>query len=48
MFSDFVGVLIEENQDVWHELLNNRFCQAMGKGRASLDGFRYYMIVSYV
>ncbi|KAF8149743.1 hypothetical protein K438DRAFT_1779223 [Mycena galopus ATCC 62051] len=40
-----VAELLKRNQDVFDEVINHPFPQALGKGTASLDGFRYYMIV---
>jgi thiaminase len=37
--------MIKKNLDLWMEYINNSFCNAMADGTASLDGFRYYMIV---
>ncbi|KAF8145103.1 hypothetical protein K438DRAFT_1992151 [Mycena galopus ATCC 62051] len=39
-----VAELLKRNQDVFDEVINHPFPQALGKGTASLDGFRYYMI----
>ncbi|KAI6169023.1 hypothetical protein EDD17DRAFT_458170 [Pisolithus thermaeus] len=39
-----VDKLLEENRDVYTELINHAFPQALGDGSAPLDGFRYYMI----
>ena len=36
----------KDNDDVFDRLINHPFPQALGDGSASLDGFRYYMIVS--
>ncbi|KAF8136871.1 hypothetical protein K438DRAFT_1786440 [Mycena galopus ATCC 62051] len=42
---DAVAELVKKNQDVFDKVLNHPFPQALGMGTASLDGFRYYMIV---
>lgn len=39
-----VDKLVEENRDVYTELIDHTFPQALGNGSAPLDGFRYYMI----
>lgn len=44
--TDFVDNLIERNRDLWDQFVNHRFCQEMALGTGSLDGFRYYMVVS--
>jgi hypothetical protein len=44
---DAVAKLLEDNDDVFDKLINHPFPQALGDGSASLDGFRYYMIVSH-
>ncbi|KAJ7885565.1 hypothetical protein B0H14DRAFT_1346388 [Mycena olivaceomarginata] len=41
---DAVAELLKKNQDVFDEVINHPFPRALGKGTASLDGFRYYMI----
>ncbi|KAF8153715.1 hypothetical protein K438DRAFT_1987423 [Mycena galopus ATCC 62051] len=41
---DAVAELLKKNQDVFNEVINHPFPQALGAGTASLDGFRYYMI----
>lgn len=43
---DAVEKLLKDNDDVFDSLINHPFPQALGDGSASLDGFRYYMIVS--
>ncbi|KAF8130063.1 hypothetical protein K438DRAFT_1788813 [Mycena galopus ATCC 62051] len=43
MQNDAVAELVK-NQDVFDEVLNHPFPQALRKGIASLGGFRYYMI----
>lgn len=45
---DAVAELLEKNQDVLDEVINHPFPRALGKGTASLDGFRYYMIVGHL
>ena len=45
---DAVTKLLEENHDVFDKLINHPFPQTLGDGSASLDGFRYYMIVSHL
>ena len=42
---DAVAELLKTNQDVFDEIVNHSFPRALGNGSASLDGFRYYMIV---
>jgi hypothetical protein len=42
---DVVAELHKSNQDVFDEIVNHSFPRAFGNGTASLDGFRYYMIV---
>jgi hypothetical protein len=44
---DAVAKLLEDNDDVFDRLINHPFPRALGDGSASLDGFRYYMIVSH-
>ncbi len=44
----FVARLLKDNKVVYNELINHPFPQSLGNGSASLDGFRYYMIVSYL
>jgi len=44
---DAVGKLLEDNDDVFDRLINHPFPRALGDGSASLDGFRYFMIVSH-
>ena len=44
----FVARLLKDNDDVYNKLINHPFPQSLGNGSASLDGFRYYMIVSYL
>ncbi|KAJ7722685.1 hypothetical protein B0H16DRAFT_346841 [Mycena metata] len=41
---DAVAELVKRNQDVFDEVINHSFPRSFGKGTASLDGFRYYMI----
>ncbi|KAJ7722699.1 hypothetical protein B0H16DRAFT_1599958, partial [Mycena metata] len=41
---DAVAELLRRNQKVFNEVINHPFPRAFGKGTASLDGFRYYMI----
>ncbi|KAJ7858373.1 hypothetical protein B0H14DRAFT_662277 [Mycena olivaceomarginata] len=36
--------LLARNQDVFDAVINHAFPRAFGKGSASLDGFRYYMV----
>ncbi|KAG6843489.1 hypothetical protein H0H87_003921 [Tephrocybe sp. NHM501043] len=43
---DVVAKLLKDNIDVYEKLINHPFPQSLGNGTASLDGFRYYMIVS--
>ncbi|KAJ7744662.1 hypothetical protein B0H16DRAFT_1559759 [Mycena metata] len=43
-----VAELLEKNQDVFDRVLNHPFPQAFGKGSASLDGFRHYMIANWL
>lgn len=43
---DAVAELIKKNQDVFDKIIDHPFPQALGNATASLDGFRYYMIVS--
>ncbi|KAJ7744664.1 hypothetical protein B0H16DRAFT_1559768 [Mycena metata] len=43
-----VAELLEKNQDVFDKVLNHPFPQAFGKGSASLDGFRHYMIQDWL
>ena len=45
---DAVEELLKKNKDVFDEVINHPFPQALGKGTASLDGFRYYMIVGHL
>jgi hypothetical protein len=45
---DTVAELLKRNQDVFDEVINHPFPRALGNGTASLDGFRYYMIVSHL
>ena len=45
---DAVAELLKKNEDVFDEVINHPFPRALGKGTASLDGFRYYMIVGYL
>ncbi|KAF9778197.1 hypothetical protein BJ322DRAFT_503076 [Thelephora terrestris] len=48
---DLVAKLIEENQDVWKELINNKFCRAMKESTRGdhhvLRGFEWYMMQDY-
>ncbi|KAJ7235013.1 hypothetical protein B0H12DRAFT_1327574 [Mycena haematopus] len=41
---DAVTELLKKNRDVFDEVVDHPFPRALGKGTASLDGFRYYMI----
>ncbi|KAJ7750655.1 hypothetical protein B0H16DRAFT_1549743 [Mycena metata] len=43
-----VAELLEKNQDVYNKVINHPFPQAFGKGIASLDGFRHYMIQDWL
>ena len=45
---DAVAELLKRNKDVLDELINHPFPRTLGNGTASLDGFRYYMIVSHL
>jgi hypothetical protein len=49
---DLVAKLIEENQDVWKELINNKFCRAMKESTRGdnhvLRGFEWYMMVCQI
>ncbi|KAK7050653.1 hypothetical protein R3P38DRAFT_3256587 [Favolaschia claudopus] len=40
-----VGEILRENREDYEEVINHAFPRAMGDGTASLDGFRYYMLV---
>jgi len=42
-----VDKLLKDNEDVYKRLVNHPFPRALGDGTASLDGFRYYMIVGH-
>ena len=44
---DVVKKLIDRNRDAFDKIINHPFPKALSRGTASLDGFRYYMIVSY-
>ena len=43
---DAVAELLKTNQGAFDAIINHPFPRALGNGTASLDGFRYYMIVS--
>ncbi|KAG9090638.1 hypothetical protein FRC06_000945 [Ceratobasidium sp. 370] len=45
---DFIGALIEDNQDLWNNLLNHPFGTKMGNGSATLDAFKEYMIQDFL
>ncbi|KAF8153689.1 hypothetical protein K438DRAFT_362417 [Mycena galopus ATCC 62051] len=44
LWEDAVTELFERNKDVFDEVFNHPFPRSLGKGTASLDGFRYYMM----
>ncbi|KAF9778196.1 hypothetical protein BJ322DRAFT_503013 [Thelephora terrestris] len=48
---DLVAKLIEENKDLWKELINNKFCRAMKESTRVdhhvLRGFEWYMMQEY-
>lgn len=44
---DQVVRLLKENKEVYDKLIYHAFPRALGNGSASLDGFRYYMIVGH-
>ena len=47
---DLVARLIEDNQDIWQQLLHNPFVEAMktqGPGNATVtEGYKWYEVVS--
>ena len=45
---DAVAILRNRNQDVYDQILNHPFPKALGNGTASLDGFRYFMVVGHL
>jgi thiaminase len=48
---DLIAILIKENEDIWKELLDNRFCRAMKEAANDdlnvLRGFEWYMMQDY-
>jgi len=45
---NFVDILVEQNQDMWNELLNNEFCQKMAVSKEDVDpAFQEYCEQDY-
>ncbi|PCH36774.1 heme oxygenase-like protein [Wolfiporia cocos MD-104 SS10] len=49
---DLVAYLIQDNQDLWQQLLNTPFCKKMGEAAADdeqvLKGFKWYMVQDFL